>query len=102
ARAAEHALAQHAYEEAVDWFEQALAAGGDDIAPRWKMELLVSCGEAHRHVGQLGASREAFVQAADLGDDPALLARAALGYADPGADLGIAFRTDDPTTVALL
>ncbi len=31
-----------------------------------------------------------------------MLARAALGYADPGADLGIAYRTDDPVTAPLL
>ena len=33
---------------------------------------------------------------------PTLLARAALGYADPGADLGIAYRTDDAVTGNLL
>jgi tetratricopeptide (TPR) repeat protein len=105
ARAAELAFAQHAYEEAVGWFEQALAAASDGIAPRWRMELLVSCGEARRHIGDLGAARRAFLEAADLADtvdEPALFARAALGYADPGADLGIAFRTDDPITGALL
>ena len=60
------------------------------------------CGEAHRHIGDIDAARQAFVQAAELTDEPALLARAALGYADPGADLGIAYRTDDAVTATLL
>ena len=101
-RAGESAFAQHAYEEAVVWFARALAAAPPDTVPRWRAELLVLSGEAHRHIGDIGAARRAFVNAAELTDDPALLARAALGYADPGADLGIAYRTDDAVTAALL
>jgi tetratricopeptide (TPR) repeat protein len=102
ARAGETAYAQQAYEEAIGWFRQALAATTPDIARRWRAELEVLCGEAHRHVGELDEARRAFLEAAELTEDPALLARAALGYADPGADLGIAYRTDDPMTAALL
>lgn len=102
ARAGESAFALHAYEEAVEWFEQALAAATPDLAPRWRAELLVLCGEAHRHLGEVEEARRAFVEAAELVDDSALLARAALGFADPGADLGIAYRTEDPMTAVLL
>lgn len=102
ARAGESAFAQHAYEEAVAWFSRALAAAPLETSPRWRAELLVLCGEAHRHIGEIDAARRAFVAASDLTDDAALLARAALGYADPGADLGIAYRTDDPVTGMLL
>jgi tetratricopeptide (TPR) repeat protein len=102
ARAGESAFAQQAYEEASSWFERALAAAPPDAAPRWRAELLVLDGEARRHIGEIEAARRAFLQAAEQTDDPALLARAALGYADPGADLGIAYRTEDPLTLALL
>ena len=78
------------------------AAAPPDTSPRWRAELLVLSGEANRHIGDIGAARQAFVSAAELTDDPALLARAALGYADPGADLGIAYRTDDAVTAMLL
>jgi tetratricopeptide (TPR) repeat protein len=102
ARAGEVAFAQHAYEEAIAWFERALAAAPADTSPRWRSELLVLCGEAHRDIGEIDSARRAFLDAATRTDDPALLARAALGYADPGADLGIAFRSDDPVTATLL
>jgi tetratricopeptide (TPR) repeat protein len=102
ARAGESALAHHAYEEAVAWFASALEAAPAETAPRWRAELLVLMGEAHRHIGDTTAAREAFVRAAELADDPALLARAALGYADPGADLGIAYRRNDTVTAELL
>ena len=102
ARAGESAFAQHAYEEAVTWLERALAVAPDATPPRWRAELLVLCGEAHRHIGQVEAARQAFLRAAERTDDPGLLARAALGYADPGADLGIAYRTNDPRTGELL
>ena len=101
-RAGEAAFAQYAYEEAVAWFRRALDATTPDLAPRWRAELLVLCGEANRHMGELDDARTAFVEAASITDDPSLLARAALGYADPGADLGIAYRTHDPRTAELL
>jgi tetratricopeptide (TPR) repeat protein len=102
ARAGESAFAQHAYEEAVRWFTRALAAAPPETAPRWRAELLLLSGEAHRHIGDTDAARQAFVSAAELTDEPELVARAALGYADPGADLGIAYRTNDTVTAALL
>lgn len=102
AQAGERAFAQHAYEEAVTWFTRALDAAPVDLALRWRAELLVLCGEAQRHMGRVGAAREAFASAAALTDDPGLLARAALGYADPGADLGIAYRSEDAQTPQLL
>ena len=102
ARAGEAAFAHHAYEEAVAWFERALAAAPAATAARWRAELLLLSGEAQRHIGDTSGARAAFVAAAELTDDAALLARAALGYADPGADLGIAFRTNDVVTAALL
>jgi tetratricopeptide (TPR) repeat protein len=101
ARAGASAFEQHAYEEAVGWLDRALAAAPPDLAPRWRAELLVLCGEAHRHMGELEDARRAFLRAAEIVDDPVLLARAALGYADPGADLGIAYRTE-PMTEELL
>ena len=102
ARAGESTMAQHAYEEAVGWFTGALEAAPPGTSSRWRAELLVLSGEAHRHIGNTRAARESFLRAADLADDPLLLARAALGYADPGADLGIAYRTDDAVTAVLL
>ncbi|MBI2705148.1 MAG: AAA family ATPase [Actinobacteria bacterium] len=102
ARAGEAAFAQQAYEESFAWFERALVEAPVGMAPRWRAELLVQCGDAHRHLGEIEEARRSFVDAAELTDDPALLARAALGYADPGADLGIAYRTEDPMTLTLL
>ncbi|MGE0140302.1 MAG: hypothetical protein AB7R77_21015, partial [Ilumatobacteraceae bacterium] len=102
ARAGEWSFAQHAYEEAVTWFERALDEAPLATSPRWRSELLVLCGEAHRHIGSIGDAHRALLRAAGLTDEPSLLARAALGYADPGADLGIAYRSDDDVTTALL
>jgi tetratricopeptide (TPR) repeat protein len=102
ARAGSEAFDHHAYEEAIVWFERALTAAPAGIATRWRADLLLCCGEAHRHLCQMDEARRAFLGAAELSEEPAQLARAAVGYADPGADLAIAFRTDDPVTVTLL
>lgn len=102
AAAGEAAHAHHAYEEAVVWFERALANTPAAISPRWRAELLVRCGEAHRHIGNVSVARSAFLDASRITDDSTILARSALGYADPGADLGIAYRTEDSTVAALL
>jgi tetratricopeptide (TPR) repeat protein len=96
AEAGASALAQHAYEEAIGWFTEALALSPPDA------ELLVLRGEAQRQTGLMEEARQSFLDAAELTKDPALLARAALGYADLGADLGIAYRANNPTTPALL
>jgi tetratricopeptide (TPR) repeat protein len=102
ADAGEAAFGQHAYEEAVEWFTRALEAAPRDTSARWRAELLVLSAEACRHMGDTVSARDMFVRAAELTNDAALLARAALGYADPGADLGIAYRSDDTTTADLL
>ena len=102
ARAGETAFDQLAYEEAVTWFEKALRVAPASTSRRWRGELLLLSGDAHRQMGETKQSQRVFRAAADLVDEPALVARAALGYADPGADLGIAFRSEDPTTARLL
>jgi tetratricopeptide (TPR) repeat protein len=102
ARAGDAALAGHGYEEAASWFELALAATPSEATPRWRAELHVRCGEAHRQSGAIELARRSFLDAAGCTDDPELLARAALGFADPGADLGIAYRTGAPETAELL
>jgi tetratricopeptide (TPR) repeat protein len=102
ARAGTSAFDHRAYEEAVTWFERALEVAPPETSSRWRAELLVRSGEANRHVGQIEAARRCFLEASACTDDPALLAATALGYADPGADLGIAFRADAPVTGALL
>ena len=102
ARAGQSAFDHHAYEDAIAWFARALAAAPPDTSARWRAELLVLCGEAHRHIGNVGAAREAFLEASALTDEPELIARAALGYADQGADLGIAYRSNDTVTGSLI
>jgi tetratricopeptide (TPR) repeat protein len=101
-QAGEDALQQRAYEEAAVWFGRALEAAPPGLAASRRAELLVLLGEAKRHVGDLEPARRAFLDAAATVEDPALLARAALGYASPGADLGIAYRGEDPVPAALL
>jgi len=102
ARAGELSYAQHAYEEAIEWFAVALDAAPPTTSSRWRAELLLLSGEAQRHVGDIASARQSFLRAGELTDDADLLARAALGYASPGADLGIAYRTEDADTGALL
>lgn len=101
-RAGDAALSHHAYEEAVAWFEDALATTTADSGHRWRAGLLVRCAQAYRQLGEIDRARERFAEAAALTDDPVILAGAALGYADPGADLGIAYRTEDPVPCRLL
>lgn len=102
ARAGEDAFSRHVYGDAVSWYERALAAVPTGAPAELRAEVLVACGEACRHAGDIDAARRAFLDASALTEDPNLLARAALGYASPGADLGIAYRTEEPVTVGLL
>jgi tetratricopeptide (TPR) repeat protein len=102
AAAAERALAQHAYEEAVGWFARALADAPSGTTLHWRATLLTAMGEASRQAGDLATARRAFLDAGAITEDPALLARAALGFADPGADLGIAYRSSDTAAAELL
>src|SRR3954452_17779450 len=60
-------------------------------------------GTAQRRAGAADTARVTFRGATELApSDPDLVATAALGYADPGGDLGIAYRADDPSTVRVL
>ncbi|MGZ6996667.1 MAG: ATP-binding protein [Acidimicrobiia bacterium] len=101
--AARVALAHLAYEDAASHFDDALAVGGDEPADRRRVAILLDLGDALRAGGATARARQVCGEAAAfVRDDPALLARAALGYADPGADLGLAFRSLDPATATLL
>src|SRR3954466_15965717 len=76
-------------DEAVAGFKRAGARVPPSVSAVWRADMLVLCGDSLRHVGDASAARAAFLHAATLSADPALLARVALGYADQGADLGI-------------
>ena len=85
-RAADHALALLAYEEAARLYETALAtfdlSGASDVATR--CELLLSHGEAEIRAGNSTAAKNAFLEAAGIARRfglPHALARAAAGYA---------------------
>ena len=105
-RAAAEAMSRLAYEEAVGLCERALEAlalqAPPDAAAR--AELLIDLGEAHQRTGALEAARSAFRDAASLArrTEPEragpLLARAALGFAGLGPEVGRV----DGTAVALL
>ena len=91
-RAARHAEASLAYEDAAVLFEHALDVLGEAHpadAPM-RCELLLARGGAQWRVGDGPRARETFRQAADLarriGDAP-LLARSALGFAGEGSRL---------------
>ena len=101
-RAGMEAVAEHSYEEAVVWYERALAVLPEGLEHRMLAELLILLGEALRQAGEVERARQAFLDGSRRTDDPGLLTRAALGYADPGSDLGIAYRSDDPMTAMLL
>jgi DNA-binding SARP family transcriptional activator/tetratricopeptide (TPR) repeat protein len=92
-RAGAGAAARLAYEEAARHYERALALPTDRRA-----ELLIGLGEAHLRAGDVPAARERFSEAARAADDPALLARAALGR----SGLSVTVLGHDPDTVALL
>ncbi|MHB8691338.1 MAG: ATP-binding protein [Solirubrobacteraceae bacterium] len=92
-RAADHAGAHLAYEEAAAFYERAVGAlersGPSDRAAR--CELLLSWGDALMKSGQAHAARETLRNAADLARAlaaPAQLARAALTLAGPYAEAG--------------
>lgn len=102
AAAGDAALDGHRWEEAIGWFGGALGAAPAGLPPTIRAELLVGYGEALRSHGDVGGARRAFLDAAATSSDPELIARAALGHADPGADLGIAYRTEDTASVELL
>jgi DNA-binding SARP family transcriptional activator len=84
-RAADQAMAQVAYEEAARLYRMVrealeLEGVGDESI---RCELLLSLGDAEAAAGEGAASKETFVQAADIArklEAPEQLARAALGY----------------------
>lgn len=102
AAAGEAALRRHGYRDALVWFQLALDTARAHQALRWRADLMVRCGDAHRRLGAADAARKDYHGATQLTDDPQLLARAALGYADPGADLGIAYRNEDRSVSDML
>ena len=83
-RAGQHAASSLAFEEAARLYGMALAAldrteNGD---PRTQLEILLAQGDAQARAGDLGGSRAALLQAAELAKRlgaPRELARAALG-----------------------
>jgi tetratricopeptide (TPR) repeat protein len=96
ARAARHAAAQFAFEEAAALYERALAA-----SPEPRLDLLLALGEARTKGGQLDAAREALARAAELaraGGDVEGLAHAALALAAPYTEAGFG----DPLRAELL
>jgi tetratricopeptide (TPR) repeat protein len=103
-RAAVEAIQRYAYEDAVVNLEAAVEAAADQLDPVNRREILVELGVARRAAGDIDRARDAFGAALD-GDAELpgpLLATAALGYADPGADLGLAYGTDGPRSEILL
>jgi hypothetical protein len=78
--AAREAAARLAYEEAVRHWEHAVAA--TDARPAERTGALLELADARRRAGQGQAAGQAYLRAAGLaraGEDPAALARAALG-----------------------
>jgi DNA-binding CsgD family transcriptional regulator len=104
-KAAEHALAQVAWETAVEHYQRALQLL-DLKEPRddhLRCELLLALGAARWKSGATGSGRAAYQQAATLARQlhaSALLARAALGYA--GTDTVGQVFFGDATAVQLL
>jgi tetratricopeptide (TPR) repeat protein len=100
-RAAAHARASLAYEEAARHYEAALGAlahGGADH--RQECELLLGLGEAHRQASRGRAAREAYRRAGALArrlGEAELFARAALGFA--GIVIGV--EVDDEVIAVL-
>jgi DNA-binding SARP family transcriptional activator len=82
--AADHAIAQLAYEEAARLYSMAVEAfDSKPSARRTRCELLLALGDAHARAGEMDRAREAFLGAADMARSLGLaegLARAALGY----------------------
>ncbi|MFW6023942.1 MAG: ATP-binding protein, partial [Myxococcota bacterium] len=101
-RAAEHAMAQLAFDEAAEAYARALAALDEDAEARpvRRFELLLGLGSAHLRRGYVqdgkAACREAAAVARRLGD-PELLAQAALEHGSV-----FVYATVDPDLVALL
>jgi hypothetical protein len=104
-RAGDHALGLFAHDLAAGHFEAALSGLPAAGAERPRARLLLKAGDARRRMGDLATARHHFQEAARLADvlgDAKVLAEAALGYSEPRADFGLAFRAADADSVALL
>jgi hypothetical protein len=99
-------MSRLAYEEAAEYFAQALTAPANNpglLDSIERTDLLLALGDARRSAGDTARARPVFLKGAEAaGDDPARLSAAALGFADPGADLGLAFHAGDDRTRTLL
>ena len=103
-QAAVEATRRYAYDDAARYLDAAVQAAADQLEPVRRREILVELGIARRAAGDIDRARDAFGAALD-GDAELpgpLLATAALGYADPGADLGLAYGTEGPQSEGLL
>ena len=101
-RAADHAAAQLAYEEAARLYELALGLVEE---PGARCELLLSLGRARARAGDTPASKQAFREAAELAESsgqPRQLAHAALEYGVAGAGIIWDVSRDDEYLVPLL
>ena len=102
-RAAEHARARFAFEDAATYLSRALALLGDhDGRARSRTELLLLLGEARACSGDKTAARAIFAEAAARAqpqDRWTLLARAAIGFAGTWVRLVV---REDPEVVAML
>ncbi len=91
-RAARLAHRQAAYEEAARWCERGLSLWNLHQPPEiMRCELLLTQAEAERRAGDTAAARLHFGEAADLAaaqHNPALAARAAIGFSSSGAETG--------------
>ncbi|MFN8557062.1 MAG: AAA family ATPase [Dehalococcoidia bacterium] len=102
-RAGGHAMAQLAYEDAVRWFESALAvAARAPVDSVWRCEAHLELGAARSRLGERAGARASFAAAAaiartlpvaaspaEVAHRAALLARAALGYGSRGVVVGL-------------
>lgn len=91
-RAARSAHRQAAYEEAARWCERGLSLWNLQQPPEvMRCELLLTQAEAERRAGDTAAARAHFGEAADRAAaqrNPALAARAAIGFSSSGAETG--------------
>ncbi|HVN87985.1 MAG TPA: protein kinase [Candidatus Binatia bacterium] len=108
ARAAERALTLLAYEEGARFYQMALQALDLNEAPsiEGRADLLLALADAQWKAGEIAASKQTLLQAAELARSahlPQALARAALGFgAGLGGAMGVAFGVRDEAVVALL
>ncbi|HUI02993.1 MAG TPA: AAA family ATPase [Acidimicrobiales bacterium] len=99
------AMARLTFEEAAQWYRAGLDVMAEDVtvSDHARAGMVLALGRAQRASGEASAARSSFLTAVELGEgDPVIWAEAALGYADPGADLGLAYHATDQRTGELL